>query len=161
DASGREFYYLVLEYLPGGDFYSLCRIAALPLERSIIYIGHICSALSCAHEHGIVHRDIKPNNCLLSENQSIAKLLDFGPAHLLDAQNGSITRVGTDVYSAPESYSPPNDGVITAAADVYSLAKVHLFMLTGNSPAHLAQKQITSLPAELVSKPWAQSLLAV
>jgi len=161
DARARELYYIVLEHLAGGDLYSLCRTAPLPLERSVIYVGHLCSALSCVHEHAIVHRDIKPNNCLLSENHSIVKLLDFGTAHLLDAQNGSITRVGTDVYGAPESYSPPKDGVITPAADVYSLAKVLLFMLTGNSPAHLAQKQITSLPAELVRKPWAQSLLSV
>src|SRR6266478_8682173 len=60
DARARQLYYIVLEHLAGGDLYSLCRTAPLPLERSVIYEGHLCSALSCVHENAIVHRDIKP-----------------------------------------------------------------------------------------------------
>jgi serine/threonine protein kinase len=161
ERSGRQLYYLVMEYMGGGDLNSVCRMKPLPLEDAVIYMGQICSALSCAHEHGIIHRDIKPNNLLLSEDGRVVKLLDFGTAQLLENQNGIITRVGTPVYSAPESYSPGEGVRLTCAADIYSLAKLLLFMLTGESPANLAQKQITSLPLTLTNQPWSESLLAV
>ncbi|MFY9620492.1 MAG: serine/threonine protein kinase [Pyrinomonadaceae bacterium] len=161
ERSGRQLYYLVMEYLGGGDLNSVCRMKPLPLEDTVIYVSQICSALASAHEHGIIHRDIKPNNVLLSEDGRVVKLLDFGTAQLLESQNAVVTRVGTPVYSAPESYSPIDGVRLSFAADIYSLAKLLLFMLTGDSPAHLAQKQITSLPPGLMSQPWSGSLLAV
>lgn len=160
ERTGRRFYYLVLELLEGGDVYQLCRGKPLNLDDALIYAGQVCSALTCAHESGIIHRDIKPNNLLLTKDRDAVKTLDFGTASVLDKQNGAITRVGTEVYAAPESYSPANRTIVTPAADVYSLAKVLLFMLTGNSPSYLAQKQITYLPAELRAEPWADSLLS-
>jgi serine/threonine protein kinase/transposase len=161
ERSGRQLYYLVMEYMGGGDLNSVCRMKPLLLEDAVVYLGQICSALSCAHEHGIIHRDIKPNNLLLSEDGSVVKLLDFGTAQLLENQNGIITRVGTPVYSAPESYSPADGVGLTSAADIYSLAKLLLFMMTGDSPAHLAQKQIVSIPPTLTNQPWSEWLLAV
>jgi serine/threonine protein kinase len=161
DRNGRQLYYLVMEYMGGGDLNSACRMKPLALEDAVVYLGQICSALSCAHEHGILHRDIKPNNLLLSGDGRLVKLLDFGTAQLLENQNGNVTRVGTPVYSAPESYSPADGVGLTCAADIYSLAKLLLFMITGDSPAHLAQKQIASMPSTLTNQPWAGSLLAV
>jgi serine/threonine protein kinase len=161
ERSGSQLYYLAMEYMGGGDLNSVCRIKPLPLEDALIYLGQICSALSFAHEHGVIHRDIKRNNLLLSEDGRVVKLLDFGTAQLLENQNGIITRVGTPVYSAPESYSPGEGVRPTRAADIYSLAKLLFFMLTGDSPAHLAQKQFRSLPPTLTNQPWSDSLLAV
>ena len=161
ERNGRQLYYLVMEYMEGGDLNSVCRLRPLVLEDAIGYLGQICSALSCAHGHGIIHRDIKPNNFLLSEDGRVVKLLDFGTAQLVEDQHGIITRVGTPVYSAPESYSPTGGVRLTCAADTYSLAKLFLFMMTGDSPAHLAQKQIASMPPKLTNQSWAQSVLAV
>ena len=159
--TGRQFYYLVLELLEGGDLYNLCHVNPLKLDDALGYIAQVCSALTYAHQNGIIHRDIKPNNFLLTKDRRTLKALDFGTASVLDKQNGSITRVGTEVYAAPESYTPGDSAVVTAAADVYSLAKVLLFMLTGDSPAHLAQKQITFLPTDLMTEAWGPSLLLV
>ena len=159
--TGRQFYYLVLELLEGGDLYNLCHVNRLRLDDALAYVAQACSALTCAHQHGIIHRDIKPNNFLLTKDRRTLKALDFGTARVLDKQNGSITRVGTEVYAAPESYTPGDSAVVTAAADVYSLAKVLLFMLTGDSPAHLAQKQITFLAPDLMTEAWGPSLLSV
>jgi eukaryotic-like serine/threonine-protein kinase len=161
ERSGRQLYYIVMEYLAGGDLNIVCRGKPIGLDDAAVYIGQICSALKCAHEHGIIHRDIKPNNVLLSEDGSIVKLLDFGTAQLLEDQNGIVTRVGTPVYSAPESYSPVDGVKLTPATDIYSVAKLLLFMITGDSPAHLAQKQIALMPTALANQPWARSLLAV
>jgi len=159
--TGRQFYYLVLELLDGGDIYELCHRKPLQFENALPYIAQACSALTCAHENFIIHRDVKPNNLLLTSDRRTVKTLDFGTARVLDKQNGAITRVGTDVYAAPESYTPAGDVILTPAADIYSLAKVLLFMLTGDSPAYLAQKQIIALPPALMSEPWAESLLSI
>ncbi|HYX27581.1 MAG TPA: serine/threonine protein kinase [Pyrinomonadaceae bacterium] len=159
--TGRRFYYIVLELLEGGDIYDLCHGHSLLLEQALLYVAQACSALAYAHQHGIIHRDIKPNNLLLTKDHHTLKALDFGTARVLDKQNGAITRVGTEIYAAPESYSPSGQMTLTATVDAYSLAKVLLFMLTGDSPAYLAQKQITLLPLGLMTEAWAPSLLSV
>ena len=159
--TGRQFYYLVLELLEGGDLYHLCHNQPLSLENALPFVAQVCAALTYAHQHGIIHRDVKPNNFLLAKDGGVLKTLDFGTAHLLGKQNGMITNVGTDIYSAPESFSRTDAALLSPATDVYSLAKVLLFMLTGNSPAHLAQKQITILPEAAMNNLWTESLLRV
>lgn len=162
ERTGRQFYYLALEHMAGGDLFRLCRANPLPIEQVLEYARQICDALSYAHAHNTAHRDVKPNNILLSADKRTAKLLDFGTARLLDRDNGLITRVGTAIYSAPEHYSQnQTTSVVTPAADVYSLAKTILFLLTGESPVQLSQRQVTSLPAQLNPMPWANSLLYV
>jgi serine/threonine protein kinase len=157
--TGRQFYYLVLELLEGGDLYHLCHNQPLSLENALPFIAQLCTALTYAHQRGIIHRDIKPNNFLLTKDGRVLKALDFGTAHLLGKQNGMITNVGTDIYSAPESFSRTDGTLLSPATDVYSLAKVVLFMLTGVSPAPLAQKQITILRAAFSDTTWKESLL--
>ena len=162
ECTGRHFYYLVLEYMAGGDLFRFCRARPLSIEQTLVYAGQICEALSYAHSHNTVHRDVKPNNVLLSADMRRVKLLDFGTARLLDHENGLITRVGTAVYSAPEHYSLHQTAVaVTPAADVYSLAKTILFLMTGESPARIAQQPIVSLPTQLKLMPWGESLLYV
>lgn len=162
ERTGRPIYYLVLEHMAGGDLFRFCRARPLSIEKVLAFAGQICNALSYAHAHNTAHRDVKPNNILLSEDRRTAKLLDFGTARLLDRDNGLITRVGTAVYSAPEHYSQyQTSGTVTPAADVYSLAKTVLFLLTGESPAHLAQRQVLALPPQIRTRPWALPLLSV
>jgi serine/threonine protein kinase len=172
DLQGRTFHYLVLEYLPGGDLQALVRSHPLPLEGALFYLEQICAGLAHAHKHGVIHRDIKPQNILLTADQHTAKIADFGVAKI-EAAEGAITRVGTDVYAAPEHHPLATTGpldtasltrrvtVLTPAADIYSLAKTTYMLLTGEAPRRFSQKQITSLPEDFSGYEWSAYVLRV
>ncbi|HYG12196.1 MAG TPA: serine/threonine protein kinase [Pyrinomonadaceae bacterium] len=172
DMAGQTFHYLVLEYLPGGDMAALCRSHPLSLDRALYYLDQICDGLAHAHEHDVIHRDIKPQNLLLTADREIVKIADFGVAKI-EAGEGLITRVGTDVYAAPEHHPLMQAGVygtgsltspvtqLTPAADVYSLAKTAYMLLTGEAPRRFSQRPITDLPAHMANAPWATFVLRV
>ena len=172
DMAGSTFHYLVLEYLPGGDMAALCRSHPLTLDRALYYLDQICHGLAHAHEHDVIHRDIKPQNLLLTADRQVVKIADFGVAKI-EATEGLITRVGTDVYAAPEHHPLMQAGVLgtgsltspvtqlTPAADVYSLAKTAYMLLTGEAPRRFSQRPITELPEHLADAPWASFVLRV
>ena len=134
DLAGTTFHYIVLEYLPGGDLFQLTKTRPLPIKRALHYLEQVCSGLAHAHKCGVIHRDIKPQNLLLTADKEIVKIADFGVARL-DSSDGAITRVGTNIYSAPEHNPQMHTGQLlttglrlshehlTPAADIYSLAK--------------------------------------
>jgi serine/threonine protein kinase len=170
DLTGTAFHYLVLEYLGGGDLAKLCRTEPLTMERAIFYIQQVCAGLDHAHENGIIHRDIKPQNLLLTADRRTVKIADFGVARL-EAAEGAITRVGTNIYAPPE-HSPLvqtsqldtgalSSANLTPAADIYSLAKTAYTLICGVSPRAFAHQPITELPPALASYPWADSFLRV
>ncbi len=170
DLNGTAFHYLVLEYLGGGDMAKLIRAEALALDRALFYLQQVCSGLAHAHECGVIHRDIKPQNLLLTANRETVKIADFGVARL-EAGDGAITRVGTNVYAPPE-HSPLlqtaqldtaslQSSQLTPAADIYSLAKTAYTLLCGVSPRTFAHHPITELPAPISFQSWAPSLLRV
>jgi serine/threonine-protein kinase len=70
DLNGTAFHYIVLEYLGGGDLSKLCRSEALTLDRSLNYLKQVCAGLAHAHQCGVIHRDIKPQNLLLTEDRN-------------------------------------------------------------------------------------------
>ncbi len=111
DMAGTTFHYLVLEYLSGGDMAALCRHHPLALDRALFYLDQICHGLAHAHEHEVIHRDIKPQNLLLTADRQVVKIADFGVAKI-EASEGLITRVGTDVYAAPEHHPLMQAGVL-------------------------------------------------
>jgi serine/threonine protein kinase len=172
DLAGTTFHYIVLEYLPGGDMLALTKARPLSMQRALFYLEQICSGLAHAHKCGVIHRDIKPQNLLLTEDREIVKIADFGVARL-DEADGAITRVGTNIYSAPE-HNPlmhtgqlvttglrlPHDH-LTPAADIYSLAKTTYTLLAGESPRRFAQHALTDLPLHVRETPWANSVLRV
>jgi serine/threonine protein kinase len=172
DLAGTTFHYIVLEYLPGGDMYALTRTRPLSIQRTLFYLEQVCSGLAHAHKCGVIHRDIKPQNLLLTADKETVKIADFGVARL-DATEGAITRVGTNIYSAPE-HNPlvqtgqldttglrlPHD-YLTPAADIYSLAKTTYALIAGESPRRFAQHAITDLPFESRDTYWANSVLRV
>ncbi|HEX3083471.1 MAG TPA: serine/threonine-protein kinase, partial [Pyrinomonadaceae bacterium] len=171
DLNGTAFHYLVLEYLGGGDLARLNRNESLTLERALYLLQQVCAGLAHAHEHGVIHRDIKPQNLLLTADHQTVKIADFGVARI-EASEGAITRVGTNIYAAPEhnplvqtaqlditgSLKP---AMLTPAADIYSLAKTAYTMICGASPRAFAHQPITELPAPVSFQPWANSLLRV
>jgi serine/threonine protein kinase len=171
DLNGTAFHYLVLEYLGGGDLAKLCRTEPLTLDRALYYLQQVCAGLAHAHECGIIHRDVKPQNLLLTADRATLKIADFGVARI-EASEGAITRVGTNIYAAPE-HNPLvqtsqlditgslRPAVLTPAADIYSLAKTAYTMICGASPRAFAHAPITELPGQLSDRPWATSLLRV
>jgi len=172
DLVGTTFHYIVLEYLPGGDLSALTRNRPLPIDRAVHYLEQVCSGLAHAHKCGVIHRDIKPQNLLLTLDKKIVKIADFGVARL-DANEGAITRVGTNIYSAPEhnplmqtgqldtaTLSAPRD-LLTPAADIYSLAKTAYTLLAGESPRRFAQHTLTQLPETVTEKNWSSAVLRV
>lgn len=173
DLAGTTFHYIVLEYLPGGDMFALTRTRPLSMQRALHYLEQVCSGLAHAHKCGVIHRDIKPQNLLLTADKEVVKIADFGVARL-DATEGAITRVGTNIYSAPEHNplmqtgqldttglrTPPRD-FLTPAADIYSLAKTTYSLLAGESPRRFAQHAITELPAPVSGSFWARPILRV
>ena len=172
DLQGRTFHYLVLEYLPGGDLQALVLRRPLPLDDALFYLGQVCAGLAYAHQHGVIHRDIKPQNLLLTADQRTLKIADFGVAKI-EATEGAITRVGTEVYAAPEHHPLATTGPLdttsltrrvaqlTPAADIYSLAKTTYMLLTGESPRRFSQRTVTSLPEEFADAVWSRYVLRV
>src|SRR5262249_34570812 len=165
DLSGTTFHYLVLEYLPGGDMSALTRNCPLAIEKALFYLEQVCSGLAHAHKCGVIHRDIKPQNLLLTSDKEIVKIADFGVARL-DANEGIITRVGTNIYSAPEhnplvltgqldtaGLTAPRD-YLTPAADIYSLAKTTYTLLAGETPCRFAQHHSSGLTSFLREHHW-------
>lgn len=172
DLRGVPFHYLVLEYMPGGDLLRLCRRQPgnrLELNQALSYFKQACEALAYAHSQGIIHRDLKPNNLLLSANHQMLKVADFGVAKLATGEEAEITRVGAGIYAPPEHH--PDDPRqadtvvrverLTAAADIYSLAKSVYTVVCGRSPGQFACQTITTLPPAAQPEPWAGSLLKV
>jgi len=172
DLAGTTFHYLVLEYLPGGDMAALCRHRPLPLDKALFYLEQVCSGLAHAHKCGVIHRDVKPQNLLLTGDKKILKIADFGVARL-ETNEGEITRVGTNIYSAPEHSPLVHTGQLesgslvsssqhlTPAADVYSLAKTAYTLLAGESPRRFSQHPITELAEPLRNEYWANRVLGV
>jgi serine/threonine protein kinase len=172
DLAGTTFHYLVLEFMPGGDLATLCRIKPLSFKDTLFYLEQVSAGLAHAHRCGVIHRDIKPQNLLLSADRQVVKIADFGVAKL-EATEGIITRVGTNVYAAPEhnpvvqtgaldlGVYPDGQPPLKPAADIFSLAKTTYALLTGSPPRRFSHRQITDLPPEIAHHEWAPSLLRV
>ncbi|HKW71654.1 MAG TPA: protein kinase [Candidatus Dormibacteraeota bacterium] len=125
--------YMIVEYVPGGNLAT--RMAHGPLDRytALRYLRGVAAGLDYAHAHGVVHRDVKPANVLLSSDDTPV-LADFGLAKLLQGSSlKSMTGVttGTPAYMAPEQVTGRQVG---PAADRYSLATIAYEMLTGVIP---------------------------
>src|SRR5205823_1950482 len=134
----------------------LCRSESLSFDRALGYLKQLCAGLAHAHECGVIHRDVKPQNLLLTADRQTIKIADFGVAKL-EAADGAITRVGTNIYAAPEhnplvqtsaldSGSLSSSRFLTPAADIYSLAKTAYTIICGESPRRFAHDPITELP---------------
>jgi serine/threonine protein kinase len=167
DLNNTIFHYLVLEYLPGGDLAKACREKNLNLQQALFYLEQVCAGLGHAHKNGIIHRDIKPQNLLLTADRQTVKIADFGVARVSQS-DAPITRVGTNMFAPPE-HSPmlSNDTgtltfkELTPAADIYSLAKSAYVLITGESPRFFANQPITELPFALRGEAWANDLIKV
>lgn len=130
-----DLHYLIMEYVEGRSLKDLIsERAPLPPLEAIDISLQICDALEHAHENGVIHRDIKPHNILITRNGRV-KVTDFGIAQAVSevTMSQSGTMIGSVHYLAPEQ---ARGGVIGATADIYSLGIVLYEMLTGDLPFH-------------------------
>ncbi|MGZ8746203.1 MAG: serine/threonine-protein kinase, partial [Mycobacterium sp.] len=130
EIDGRLF--VDMRLIEGEDLGTLLRSGPLPPQRAIKIIEQIALALFAAHRIGLVHRDVKPSNILVTEDD-FAYLIDFGIARVAGEAGLTDTgaAVGTWAYMAPERFST---GAADARADVYALTCVLYEALTGESP---------------------------
>ena len=132
DQGDRQF--IVFEYIAGENLKSLIeREGPLPQDQAVRLTLQIARALGFAHEHGLVHRDVKPQNVLLN-GDGRAKVTDFGIARSLDVKGGLTqtgTVLGTSDYIAPEQ---ARGSRVDAQSDIYSLGAVLYELLTGEVP---------------------------
>jgi tRNA A-37 threonylcarbamoyl transferase component Bud32 len=130
-------YYFIMEFVDGTDLRHVIRAGELSPKEALAFVPQICEALQYAHEEGIVHRDVKPENILLDKKGRV-KISDFGLAKLLDKPATAYTltaaghKMGTPHYMAPEQIEHP--GQVDHRADIYSLGVVFYEMLTGELP---------------------------
>jgi serine/threonine-protein kinase len=154
DASGRH--YIVMERIVGpSGAQELREHGHLRVDDAVDWIAQACRGLEYAHRNGLVHRDVKPGNLLLSEGDGTVKLADFGIAKTA-SEESSITQVGsvlgTAAYLAPEQAAGEEAG---PAADIYGLGVVAYQFLSGRLPyeaqslTELALKQQREVPAPL------------
>ncbi len=132
DDEGRQF--IVFEYIDGRTLKEVVEAGGpLPVDEALRLGAGIASGLAFAHERGIVHRDVKPQNVLLN-GDGRAKVTDFGIARSLDVERGVTetgTVLGTSNYIAPEQASGQQ---VDDRSDVYSLGVVLYELLTGEVP---------------------------
>jgi eukaryotic-like serine/threonine-protein kinase len=155
-SDGQQF--IVFEYVDGENLKQLLeRTGPLPVRRVVELGIQIADALAYAHEHGLVHRDVKPQNILI-DPAGDAKVTDFGIVRSLDVERGVTqtgTVLGTSNYLSPEQAA----GLpVTPASDVYSLGVVLYELLTGDVPFRgdnlvvVAMKHVTEHPPSLLEQ---------
>jgi serine/threonine protein kinase len=128
--------YIVMAYMSTGTLSDLISKGAIPPDETLRLVRQMAEALDYAHRKGVIHRDFKPGNVLLDE-QNNTYLTDFGLAKLSES-SGQLTGtgiLGTPFYMAPEQAEP---GALTPSADVYALGITLFQMLTGNVPFEAA-----------------------
>lgn len=132
-AFAADFAYIAMEYFPAGDLARRIKEGIRP-EDSLEYLRQMTSGLGAVHEHGIIHRDIKPGNMLFKEDGSLT-ITDFGVAKQADDEIEDITInnmvVGTPYYISPEQGSGMK---VDQRSDLYSLGVIFFQMLTGKRP---------------------------
>src|SRR5437667_2786903 len=127
--------YFSMKFVQGGQLDEVARREPMPPRRGAELIAKVARTVHYAHEHGILHRDIKPGNILL-DAKGEPHLTDFGLARLVETES-SVTQtldvLGTPSYMAPEQ-AVGNNAAVSSATDVYGLGAVLYQLLTGHPP---------------------------
>jgi eukaryotic-like serine/threonine-protein kinase len=135
----NNVFFIVMEFVPGETLeHVIARDGALDVSLALDYTCQICNAVDHAHRHGVLHRDLRPSNVLVTEN-GFCKVADFGTSRFLEIAAHGTTVIGSPPYMAPEQFH----GKAVFASDVYSLGVTIYQMLTGVLPYE------TPTPADL------------
>src|SRR6266699_3363816 len=127
--------YFSMKFVEGGQLDEVATREPMPIRRAVELIAKVARTVHYAHEHGILHRDIKPGNILLDQKGE-PHLTDFGLARLVETES-TVTRtlevLGTPSYMAPEQ-AVGNNAAISSVTDVYGIGAVLYQLLTGHPP---------------------------
>jgi len=125
-----DVFFIVMEYVTGETLeHIIVREGALDVNRALDFTCQICNAVDHAHAAGILHRDLRPGNMLVSDT-GLLKVTDFGTSRFLEIAAHGTTVIGSPPYMAPEQFL----GRAVFASDVYSVGVTMYQMLTGSLP---------------------------
>jgi serine/threonine-protein kinase len=146
-----NLFFIVMEYVAGDTLETvISRDGRIDLTRALDYTCQICNALDHAHQHGVIHRDLRPGNVLVSDG-GLLKVADFGTSRFIEIAAHGTTVIGSPPYMAPEQFH----GKAVFASDIYSLGVTMYQMLTGslpyNTPAPADLEKL--MKGELISPP--------
>ncbi|MBU8861609.1 protein kinase [Micromonospora sp. WMMB482] len=141
---GTTVTFLVLQMLAGESLLDVLAAGALGWRQAVGIAGRVAAVLAAVHAHGVVHRDVTPDNVMVADGD--VKLLDFGIAARIGDRPQRSWTFGTPPYLAPERLA---DAPADPAADVYSLGALLVEMLTGRPPGEVIQMP-AGVPAEVV-----------
>ena len=126
----ENVFFIVMEYVKGETLETvITQAGALDVPTALDYTCQICNALDHAHRHGVLHRDLRPSNVLVSDT-GLLKVADFGTSRFLEVAAHGTTVIGSPPYMAPEQFQ----GKAMFASDIYSLGVTMFQMLTGDLP---------------------------
>lgn len=158
----QSHHFIVLEWIDGGSLGNLiCKdnqdgtqtLSPMHPRVALLMIYYVCDALSVAHKRGIIHRDIKPDNILIT-NDGMPKVADFGIAHMDGDDKNPLTGVGeglaTPRIGAPEQFA--NAASVDARADVYATAVTFWMLMTAMRPPGLLFLHDMEQDPELLAK---------
>ena len=146
-----NLFFIVMEYVSGKTLDHIIEAEGqLELHRALDYACQICNAIDHAHRQGVIHRDLRPANVMVSEN-NLLKVTDFGTSRFLEIAAHGTTVIGSPPYMAPEQFK----GMAVFSSDLYSLGITLYQMLTGVLPYQTpAPADLEKLfKGELVSSP--------
>ena len=123
--------FISMEYVDGEDLADLLlRIGRLPADKALETARKLCAGLAAAHDRGVIHRDLKPQNIMMNKRGEVV-IMDFGLAAIASQLSGAEVRNGTPAYMSPEQLKGSE---VTAKSDLYALGLVLYEIFTGRKP---------------------------
>jgi len=147
EIAGQKQPFLVMEYIEGASLLDYARRKKLSVKERFQLLADVCDAVEHAHKRGVIHRDLKPGNILVTEEGDI-KIVDFGVARVLEESSPLTTSltadgllVGTVNYMSPEQ-TRSDDSEVGTRSDIYTLGLIGFELLSGRLPYTLVSQDI-------------------
>jgi serine/threonine protein kinase len=140
DETGKYLVMTLVEGIELGELLKRKGTPGLPLDEAIEYARQTCEALQYVHEQQIVHRDVKPQNLILSDDGIV--LVDFGVARELEEADDGTVGIGTPRFMAPEVFA---GGTVSPRSDVFGLAATLWTMIVGKPPVYADPTQLSAI----------------